>query len=168
MTTSLLIFWECELGVSSLKEAFQQFLREIRIREGKDVDAEVFPFSLPVVKTLGVLKLHPKVTFFVGENGSGKSTLLEAIAVSLGFNAEGGTKNFSFTTAPENQNLASALLIVKGTKMPKDGFFYRADSFYNVASEIDRLGLTGYSLSRSLHQCKNIKHLARFDMGDSE
>lgn len=57
--------------------------------------------ALPAVKFLiekGNLKLHSPVTFFVGENGTGKSTLLEAIAVAAGFNAEGGTKNFNFTT----------------------------------------------------------------------
>ena len=128
----------------------QQFLREVSLDRAKEFDSAVFPFSLPVVQGLGVLKLHPSVTFFVGENGSGKSTLLEAIAISLGFNAEGGTKNFNFSTALENRDLAAALLLVRGTKRPADGFFYRADSFFNVASEIDRLGLVGYS-ERSLH-----------------
>jgi predicted ATPase len=79
------------------------------------------------------------VTFFVGENGSGKSTLLEAIAVSLGFNAEGGTKNFRFGTRRSHSVLHEYLRIAKGVKRPRDGFFLRAESFFNVATEIENL-----------------------------
>lgn len=85
------------------------------------------------------LDLHPKVTFFVGENGSGKSTLLEAIAVSLGFNPEGGTKNFNFNTRASHSDLHAFIRIAKGFKRPKDGYFLRAESFFNVATEIEKL-----------------------------
>lgn len=104
------------------------------------VDAfDRYPFSLPAVRTLESLDLHPKVTFFVGENGSGKSTLLEAIAVSLGFNAEGGTKNFRFGTRNSHSALHRYLRVAKGVKRPRDGFFLRAESFFNVATEIENL-----------------------------
>ena len=83
--------------------------------------------------------MHPRVTYFIGENGSGKSTLLEAIAVSLGFNAEGGTKNFSFGTRRSHSELHEYLRIAKGVRRPRDGFFLRAESFFNVATEIERL-----------------------------
>jgi predicted ATPase len=83
------------------------------------------------------------VTFLVGENGSGKSTLLEAIAVSCGFNAEGGTKNFRFGTRTSHSELHEYLRIAKGIKRPKDGFFLRAESFFNVATEIERLDEEG-------------------------
>jgi predicted ATPase len=79
------------------------------------------------------------MTFFVGENGSGKSTLLEAIAVSVGFNAEGGTKNFRFGTRASHSDLHEHLRVAKGIRRPKDGFFLRAESFYNVATEIEKL-----------------------------
>jgi predicted ATPase len=98
-----------------------------------------YPFCLPAVRTLQQIDLHPKVTYFVGENGSGKSTLLEAIAVSLGFNAEGGSKNFRFDTRRSHSVLNEYLRIVKGVKRPRTGFFLRAESFFNVASEIERL-----------------------------
>jgi predicted ATPase len=75
----------------------------------------------------------------VGENGSGKSTLLEALAVSMGFNAEGGSRNFHFTTKDSHSNLHEYLGLVKGIHRPKDGYFLRAESFYNVASEIEHL-----------------------------
>jgi predicted ATPase len=75
-----------------------QFVRSVSLRRDKVASFDQYPFCLPAVRTLQQIDLHPKVTYFVGENGSGKSTFLEAIAVSLGFNAEGGSKNFRFDT----------------------------------------------------------------------
>ena len=98
-----------------------------------------YPFSLPAVRELFELSFHPAVTFLVGENGSGKSTLLEAIAVSAGFNPEGGSRNFAFSTRASHSDPARYLRLSRGYKRPKDGYFLRAESFYNVASEIDRL-----------------------------
>jgi predicted ATPase len=88
---------------------------------------------------LDALALHPAVTFFVGENGSGKSTLLEAIAIAFGFNPEGGTKNFRFQTRGSHSVLHENLRLVKTPKRARDGFFLRAESFFNVASEIEAL-----------------------------
>ncbi len=96
--------------------------------------------ELPVVRNLrriGELRLNSDVTFLVGENGTGKSTLLEAIAMSMGFNAEGGTRNFNFSTAETTSELHELITVVKGVR-PRDGFFLRAESFYNVASYIDK------------------------------
>jgi predicted ATPase len=99
-----------------------------------------YPYALPAVQNLGVLEFHPKVTFFVGENGSGKSTLLEAIAVAWGFNAEGGSKNFNFRTYHSVvSDLHNALRLTRGIRRAKDGYFLRAESYFNVASQIDRL-----------------------------
>lgn len=97
--------------------------------------------ELPVVRNLraiGALSLTSDVTFLVGENGTGKSTLLEAVAVAMGFNAEGGTRNFNFSTAATHSNLNEFITVVKGVR-PRDGFFLRAESFYNVASYIDKI-----------------------------
>jgi predicted ATPase len=88
---------------------------------------------------LETLELHPAVTFFVGENGSGKSTLLEAIAVACGFNAEGGSKNFRFGTRESHSDLYRFLRVSRGHPRPRDGFFFRAESFFNVATEIEKL-----------------------------
>ena len=105
---------------------------------------EAYPFNLPAVRSLERLKFHPAVTFIVGENGSGKSTLLEAIAVRWGFNAEGGSKNFGFATRASHSELCSCLRLARGIKRPKDGFFLRAESFYNVATYVEDIGVTGY------------------------
>lgn len=97
--------------------------------------------QLPVVKNLGKideLRFSSNVTFLVGENGTGKSTLLEAVAISMGFNAEGGTRNFRFSTAETHSNFSEFITVVKGVR-PRDGFFLRAESFYNVASYIDEI-----------------------------
>lgn len=116
-----------------------QYVSRVTLRRDKVESFDRYPFSLPAVRSLEQLDLHPGMTFFIGENGSGKSTLLEAIAVSLGFNAEGGSKNFSFGTRRSHSELHAYLRIAKGVRRPRDGFFLRAESFFNVATEIERL-----------------------------
>ena len=96
--------------------------------------------ALPAVNWLKEhrLPLDATVTFLVGENGSGKSTLLEAIAVACGFNAEGGTRNFTFSTRATHSELGEYITVAK-RRYPRDGFFLRAESFYNVATNIDEM-----------------------------
>ena len=81
------------------------------------------------------LDFNSPVTFFVGENGSGKSTLLEAIAIAYGFNPEGGTKNYVFSTHDTHSELCDAIRLSKGYRREKWGYFLRAESFYNVATK---------------------------------
>lgn len=107
-------------------------------------DDRAYPFSLPVVRNLHELTFHPKVTFLVGENGSGKSTLVEALAVAWGFNAEGGSKNFNFATHETHSPLHRFVRPVRSTKRAKDGYFLRAESYFNVATEVSALGVEGY------------------------
>lgn len=116
-----------------------QYLRSVELKRGKIDSFSEYPFCLPIIKNLSNLNFHPKVTYIVGENGSGKSTILEAIATSCGFNPEGGTINFTFATKPTHSKLYNYIRIVKGIRKPKDGFFLRAESFYNVATTIDEL-----------------------------
>lgn len=120
-----------------------QYVIDVRLKRDAVASFDAYPFSLSAVKHLDVLTLHPAVTFLIGENGSGKSTLLEAIAVSCGFNAEGGTKNFRFGTRLSHSPLWEYLRVAKGVRRPKDGFFLRAESFFNVATEIERLDSEG-------------------------
>ncbi|KAF0193757.1 MAG: SMC protein-like protein [Bacillota bacterium] len=99
-----------------------------------------YPFSLSAVNALqNPLRFHSPVTFIIGENGSGKSTLLEAMAVAYGFNPEGGSKNFSFFTENSHSGLHQFMRLGKGVKTPKTAYFLRAESFYNVATNIDQL-----------------------------
>jgi predicted ATPase len=117
----------------------EQYVRAIKLRRDKIASYDQYPFSLPVVRDLDTLDLHPAVTFLVGENGSGKSTLMEALAVAWGFNAEGGTKNFRFGTRASHSVLHEYLRLVKGIQRPRDGFFLRAESLFNLATEIEHL-----------------------------
>ena len=112
-----------------------------------------YPFDIPAVAALvrDGLRFDSPVTFFVGENGSGKSTLIEATAIVCGFNPEGGTRSFSFSTADTHSGL-SRFLRVSRRKNPKDGFFLRAESFYNAITymaQINDLSISGPPLVES-------------------
>jgi predicted ATPase len=102
------------------------------------VDWERHPYNVPAVRDLSALDFHPDVTFFIGENGAGKSTLLEAIALALGFSIDGGSRNVSnLNTARERAPLAQSLRLSKSFKTPRDRYFFRAESFHNVATRMD-------------------------------
>ena len=109
--------------------------------------------DLPIIKYLAehkALNFSSNITFFVGENGTGKSTLLEAMAVAYGFNAEGGTRNFSFSTKDTHSELSEHLTLSK-RDYAKDGFFLRAESLYNAATYIDEINATHNYGDVSLH-----------------
>ena len=114
------------------------FLRAIRNEHVPTAD-DSYPFNLPIVRHLSTLEFSKSVTYIVGENGSGKSTLLEAIANLLGLNAEGGSKNFNFRTNDTHSNLYEELRAIRADVGYRNAFFFRAESFYNVASEVDRI-----------------------------
>jgi hypothetical protein len=78
--------------------AAEHYVLAMKLRRDKVNSFDEYPFSLPVVRRLDTLKLHPAVTFLVGENGSGKSTPAGRSCGRLGFNPEGGTRNFRFGT----------------------------------------------------------------------
>ncbi len=127
-------------------------LHRIALQRDGAAERNGYPFDVPAIASLRTLKVKSRVLCFVGENGSGKSTLLEAIALACGFGAEGGTRNFLLSTrrAPDGdgdpeaplERLADALRLT-WTKRQGDGFFLRAESFYNVATYLDRLDRSG-------------------------
>lgn len=119
------------------------YLKDIKLFDVSDLSLNDYWTNLPFYKKLSAgykMNFESPVTFIVGENGSGKSTLIEAIAVALGFNAEGGSKNFNFSTFDTTSNLHEYLITSK-ISHEKDGFFLRAESFYNVASNIEQLNI---------------------------
>ena len=130
------------------------------LREARFVDwplAGAYPYGLPAFRGIRRLDLGRFITFFVGENGSGKSTLLEALAIQVGFNAEGGSKGNQFSAAHTESDLWKHLHL---SWMPRatEGFFFRAESFFNFASHIDDAAREGggdpYAAygGRSLHE----------------
>lgn len=115
-----------------------------RVTLDPEHDTGRYPFNLPAVRELARgegIDFDERVTFLVGDNGTGKSTIIEAIAVASGFNAEGGSISFRFATRATESSLADHIVIERGLKRPRTGFFLRAESFYNVATEIESLGL---------------------------
>lgn len=117
----------------------EQYVIKVMLKRDKVSSFDQYPFCLNAVKCLDSIILNPAVTFIIGENGSGKSTFLEAIAAAWGFNPEGGTKNFRFGTRPSHSVLWKYLRLSRGIRKPRDGFFLRAESFFNVATEIEKL-----------------------------
>ena len=109
------------------------YIREINI-DWSAVEATSYLRKIPVLSSLDHLAFHKNITFFAGENGTGKSTLLEGIAVAAGFNAEGGTRNYAFSTYDDVSELSDAIQIIRGVRKLRFGYFLRAESFYNVAS----------------------------------
>lgn len=137
------------------------FIQEIKLEREKVPSFDEYPFNIKVVKDFTEIELTKPVTFLVGENGIGKSTFIEAIAVYHGINAEGGTQNFNFSTIATHSNLSDYLYIPR-YGMPKTKFFLRAESFYNVLSEIqkisedpDSMGTLYGAYGGNLHECSH-------------
>lgn len=115
------------------------FLRWMELNREQFPHTRHYPYHLESIRQLDRLNFHPKVTYIVGDNGVGKSTLMEAIAVAWGFNPEGGTRNFTFSTRSTHSDLYKYIRLVKGLRKARDGFFLRAESYYNLATNIDDL-----------------------------
>jgi predicted ATPase len=141
----------------------ERFVREVRLNR-QAAGTKDYPFSLPALRELQTLPLPTPVTFLVGENGTGKSTLLEAVAICCGFNPEGGTRNFHFSSKDTHSILHEHLTVVRGARRERDGFFLRAESFYNVATEIERLDQIGRA---SLLSCYGGRSLHAQSHGES-
>lgn len=115
------------------------YLLHLELVRDRIPDAATYPYTLPAIRGLTTLPFHPKVTFLVGENGSGKSTLLEAVAVACGLNPEGGSRNFRFSTRASHSRLDEAIRLARTPALPPDSYFLRAESYFNVATEIEQL-----------------------------
>ena len=134
-------------------------VREVEVRWDRVVDPDRHPFDVPFVRNLGVLRFEQAVTFLVGDNGSGKSTLVEGIATALDLNPEGGTGSMTFQTTdrPASSDLGHYLRMVHRNVHRNGSFFLRAESFFNVATAVDRYDIaSAYSerdaRPRSLHE----------------
>ncbi len=101
------------------------------------VDEDSYLFDIPAISNIDEIEFSAPITLFAGENGKGKSTLLEAMAVAAGFNPEGGTRNYAFSTYDSHSDLCNAMKLVKSGRKSKWGYFLRAESFYNVATKED-------------------------------
>ena len=130
-------------------------------REGWDEG--VYPFNLPAVRMLHRLAFHPSVTFLVGENGSGKSTLIEALAVAWGFNAEGGSRDHQFSTRASHSPLHRFVRPVRAPLKARDGYFLRAESYFNTASYLEASGTARAGQTHLHEQSHGESFFALFD-----
>ena len=128
----------------------ERFIRSIFI-DWTLIGDDSYLREIEALKDLKTLDFNSNVTFFVGENGSGKSTLLEAMAIASGFNPEGGTKNYSFSTYDSHSELYDAIRVVRGSRKARWGYFLRAESFYNVATMEERYADEGHQ-SQKYHE----------------
>jgi len=114
------------------------YISQITNTVSKDL-RKSYPYNVPSINNLEQLELRQPVTFIIGENGTGKSTLVESIAINAGFNPEGGSRDFNFNTQNSHSDLFKDIRLTRTSHRNRDGYFLRAESFYNVASEVDRL-----------------------------
>ncbi len=121
----------------------RHFVLDVTLLRERVPSFAAYPFHIPAIRHLHRLEFHPAVTFLVGENGSGKSTLLEALAVKMGLNPEGGSRNFNFTTRDSLSELRDFLRVARSMSHPDDLYFLRAESFFNVATAIEQLDKGG-------------------------
>jgi predicted ATPase len=129
------------------------FITAITLKRETVPSFQEYPFCIPAIRHLRELRLPGPVTFLLGENGTGKSTLLEAVALASGFNAEGGSKHFRFSTRASHSALHAHLRLVRTPERPRDGYFLRAESFYNVATAAEsEYGVLDAYGGRSLHE----------------
>jgi predicted ATPase len=122
----------------AVTSAASMFVTELSLRRDPRGLPDEYPYSLPAIRQLETLRFPTAVTFLVGENGSGKSTLLEGIAGAFGLNPEGGTKHVRFASRTSHSALFKDLKLKKVPPAPTDSYFLRAETFYNVASAIER------------------------------
>ena len=132
-------------------------LKRITLLRERVEDWKKYPFCVPVIRNFETLSFRSRIAFFAGENGTGKSTLLEAIASHYGFGPEGGNRNFGVDTTNSNHSIDP---LVRTLRLSFDnkkgqGFFLRAESFFNAASYVDGLGLAEFYGGRSLHECSH-------------
>ncbi len=118
-------------------------LKRITFLRDQIHNKEIYPFSIPAIQQLESLEIEKPVTFFVGENGSGKSTLLEAIADQCQFNTGGGGRNNTYDLYESSAALSPYIRL---SWLPKvsNGFFLRAESFYQFATHLDEVDNTGF------------------------
>lgn len=128
------------------KSLLPPHLQTVTLNIESSINQAQYPFCLPIIQHLKTIQFPTQVTFFVGENGTGKSTILEAIACHAGFGPEGGSKNIHFTTSEQQnytpaQSLADQMTLSWRVK-PKNGYFFRAESFFNVANYLENTART--------------------------
>lgn len=127
------------------------FIRELSLIRDAVPSFDDYPYCIPAVRQLDRLPLNSAVTFFVGENGSGKSTFVEAMAILAGFNPEGGTKNFNLRLRPSESSLYQHLKLIRNAQREKTGFFLRAETMFNVATEVEEGAYAEYGWE-NLHE----------------
>ena len=144
------------------------FLRGVEILQDRVVPGQ-HPFNIRAFRNGIRLSFDTNVTFFVGENGSGKSTLLEAIATSCGFGLTGGNRDHQFQVEDPRTELGRALRL---SWLPRvtEGFFMRAESFFNFATYLDEVSnlsaYGGVSLHKQSHgESFMALFLHRFEQG---
>lgn len=114
----------------------QNYIRRMHI-DWNQISRDSYLQEIPAIRQIEELEFPSPITFFVGENGTGKSTLIEGLAVAYGFNPEGGTLNYHFSTYDDVSELGEAIKIEKGFLRPRNSYFFRAESFFNVASKAE-------------------------------
>lgn len=136
----------------------EPLLSSITIELDEQVNRAAHPFCLPLIQNTERIAFSSPVTFFVGENGAGKSTILEAIAYNVGFGPEGGSKNIQFQTSHDDKARLGDYMRLSWNHKPHDGYFFRAESFFNVANYLDTIEREGGGHAYGPYGGKSLHH----------
>lgn len=150
LTTTGKIWWEDKFE----KPKNMIYIKRLTITR-PDSERISYPYNIPAIRSLHEFEFKSSVTFITGENGSGKSTFIEALAVCAGFNPEGGSMFLNYSTYDTHSSLYEDIRLTRSSQRNRDGYFLRAESFYNVASEIDRITDSGsleHNYGGALHE----------------
>ena len=131
-----MLYFACKYCRDKEKRVNSNFIQGLHI-DWTRIAQDSYLRDISALRSLTDLSLAQPITCLVGENGTGKSTLLEAIAVAAGFNPEGGSRNYSFSTYDSHSELCDAMRLIRGYRKPAWGYFLRAESFYNVATQAE-------------------------------
>lgn len=126
------------------------YLKQLRYQAPTEKNLS-FPFDLPFLEQLNELVFKHPVTFIIGENGTGKSTLIEALAAQMGLNSEGGSKHNLFASYQEENSLAECIRLIRYPEYPRDHYFYRAETYYNLMTNLTDLKIDQELFAKKIH-----------------
>lgn len=117
----------------------------------KNNESSHYPYDLSFLRNINNIKFDNNINYIIGNNGTGKSTLIETIALLYGIHPEGGSRNNIYQPVETESKLSQYVRLIRYPRKPKDMYFYRAESFYNLSANLDEIGVSTELFEKKLH-----------------